>query len=116
MDTTNEFTHQAVTETPREDRSAFIKKLVDMGMRTSHGKPLDNEQEVGDVLGTLVQNKLLSAEDSYKMKDLLKNSDAFRKALSSRVERALGRKGHFSEVQFRELEKRIAALEQKLAV
>ena len=99
----------AVVQQP--DRSDLVRQTVDLGIKAAHGKPDSNEQHLNQVIGSLVQNQLLSADDSYKLKDHLRDTEALDRVLDNRIEAVLHRHGVVTENMLKTLHKRITKLE-----
>lgn len=101
--------------TTSADRSQLLHEAISMTMSTAYGIQRLNENQIGQVLGNLVRSKLLSADDSYKLRDQLLDPSIFEKALDERVEANLRRKGVISEQMVQGLKSRIQELERKVA-
>ena len=81
------------TNTGTEDRSQVLRQLVQSSIDTLVGFQQLNEQQFNQTLGALVRTKALSADDSYKLRDQLTTTEYFEKALDSRIEAILKRRG-----------------------
>ncbi len=88
---------QTLTSAPQEDRSKLLNELVTTAIDAIHGVQRANDHQIGQVLSALVRTKLLSADDSYSLKDQLNDREAIDRALDFRIESALKRKGLLSE-------------------
>ncbi len=87
-------TNPASDTTPgTEDRSQVLRQLIQSSIDTLVGFQQLNEQQFNQTLGALVRTKALSADDSYKLRDQLTTSEYFEKALDSRIEAILKRRG-----------------------
>jgi len=103
--------HDLATPAAAEDRSALLRDAVTLTMEAAHGLQRMNEQQIGNMLGSLVRTKLLSADDSYKLKDRLLNPDEFERALDRRIQASLNRRGFVTEQMFSEMQTRLSNLE-----
>ncbi len=67
-------------------RAEMIQQLVSLALRTTFdGKGID-EQSLMNLLGGLVREKLLSAEDSYKLRDQLLQNRGLDSYIDSRIQ------------------------------
>lgn len=82
--------HAAVPTT--QDRSPLIVETVTMAMNAAYGTKTNEDQQVARVLGELVKTKLLSAEDSYRLRDQLNDSESLSRLIDKRIELALQRR------------------------
>ncbi len=76
-----------------EDRSPVLRQFVQTTIETLVGFQKLNEQQLNQTLGALVRTKALSADDSYTLRDQLLRTDYFDKALDSRIEAVLRKRG-----------------------
>lgn len=76
------------------DRSGLLKETIDIAMNSAFGSQNPDEQKVSQVLGDLVKTKLLTAEESYALRDKLLDSEAFDRFLTERVTAVLKKRGH----------------------
>ena len=101
------------TETTALERINLLKDLVSISVSSAHGIHQFSEQQLGQTIAGLVRNKLLSAEDSYKLQDSLKDTKAFDRMVQSRIDRALEKKGMISQSRINELDSRLSRIEAK---
>lgn len=73
-------------------RTQLILKSVQLAMDAAYGKTLQNEQEITEVLGGLVREKLMSAEDSYRLRDQLLDRKAIDRLIDRQIDRAFLRR------------------------
>lgn len=104
MDTRMQATN-SVTQTSaiQEDRSHLLKDLATLSLEAAHGLQKMSDQQVSQVLSGLVRSKLMSADDSYVLKDRLLDRDAIDRAIDFRIEAALRRRGAVSDELSRKL-------------
>jgi hypothetical protein len=88
----------------QEDRSNLLKDLTNLSIQAAYGVQRLNDQHVNQVLSGLVRAKLLSADDSYLLKDRLLDRDTLDRAIDSRIEAALRRRGVISNELTREMQ------------
>ncbi len=101
------------TPNTSEDRTELLKDAVNLTMEAAYGLQRLDEQQINQLLNGLVRTKLLSADDSYRLRDQLMNEDAFARALDNRVEEVLKRKGLVTESTLQEIRNKISNLEAK---
>ncbi len=101
------------TSTINDDRSGLLGEAVQIAMDCAHGSRPSNEQQVSQVLGNLVRSKLLSADDSYRLRDQLMDTTSFENLVNARIEVALRRRGLMTETALKNLQNRIQHLETK---
>ncbi len=101
---------QMVTE-----REQTLKDLFSIATAVSHGIAPTSETQVHQVLSQLVRQKLLTADDSFRLQDQLRDIDAFDRTLDLRVERALQDRGQITANAIQTLKNRIAQLESAQA-
>ena len=77
---------------PIADRTQLLRDTVTIVMEAAHGLQKVSEPQLAQILSSLVKSKLLSAEDSYRLRDRLADTQAFDKVLERRIKRALIRK------------------------
>lgn len=92
MNTTNTGPNTETT-TGTEDRSQVLRHLIQSSIETLLGFQQLNEQQFNQTLGALVRTKALSADDSYRLRDQLSSAEYFERALDSRIESVLKRRG-----------------------
>lgn len=81
-------------------------------MEASHTGSGVTEQRVAEILGELVRNKLLTAEESYAFRELLLQNNNIESKLDERIQEALNRQGIvLGEDDFQNLEERLNRLE-----
>lgn len=114
------FSSQASVVQPRtqseteDDRLQLLQRLVSAAVDTAHGTTHLNEQQISELLSGLVRFKLLSADDSYKLKDRLSDQNKNNSlVIEERIESALRRRGIITKKMCEELETRIKHLETK---
>jgi len=73
-------------------RTQLILKSVQLAMDAAYGKELNNEHEITEVLGGLVREKLMSAEDSYRLRDQLLDRRAIDRLIDRQIDKALLRR------------------------
>ncbi len=80
-------------ERPREDRSMPLRDLVNLSIETIYGlKPVD-DQQLNQLLSTLVRTKALTADESYLLRDQLQDLEHFERAIDDRISTILKKKG-----------------------
>lgn len=84
-----------------------------MSVSTAHGVNQFSEQQVSQTMAGLVRSKLLNAEDSYKLQDGIKDTQAFEKAIQARIDRILEKKGVISQSRISELNSRLSRIEAR---
>lgn len=70
------------------DRSLLIQKIIKAAFDAAHGVQSIDEQSLMQTLGELVKSKLLTAEDSYALRDRLLDTSRFDKLVEARVKNA----------------------------
>ena len=75
-----------------KNRVELINQSIRLAMDAAYGQPLENEQQITEVLGGLVREKLLSAEDSYRLRDQLLDREALHRLIDRKIETALARR------------------------
>lgn len=83
-------------------------------MSAAHGLQRLNENQISQMLGNLVRTKLLSADDSYRLRDQLLDGGHFEKAFNDRVERILRKSGIVSNAMMESIQNRLKQLEQRV--
>jgi len=96
-----------------EDRSQLLRDAAQLSMEAAHGAETANDQQIGQILGSLVRTKLLSADDSYKLRDRLMDSKGFERNLGGRIEAILKLKGILTVKTIEDLRTRLQTLESK---
>ena len=75
------------------DRSELLRNTVQLSIQAVFGLARLDEQQVSQLLGSLVRSKLLTADDSYRLRDRLLDSTALTRYLDSRIEASLRKRG-----------------------
>jgi polyhydroxyalkanoate synthesis regulator phasin len=95
------------------DRSDLLKEAVALTMAAAHGLQRLSENQISQMLGNLVRTKLLSADDSYRLRDQLLDSGHFEKAFNDRVEASLRRAGIVTNSMMADIQGRLGQIEKK---
>lgn len=101
------------TSAHQEDRSQLLKDAIGITMEAAYGLQKLNEQHISNVLGGLVRSRLLSADDSYRLRDQLMDGESFQKAVDHRIEVTLKRRGLLTSEMVSDLHSRISHLERR---
>ncbi|MDB5036857.1 MAG: hypothetical protein JWQ35_385 [Bacteriovoracaceae bacterium] len=88
---------QPILTASQEDRTKLLKEIATITLEATNGIKKINDQQVSQILGGLVRTKLLSADDSYLLRDRILDTAYLDNALDQRIEAALRRKGIVSE-------------------
>lgn len=96
---------------PTTNRIELLSKSMKMVVDSAFGSQNMSEQEITQTLGELVKSKLLSADDSYSLRDRIMDQESFTRSIDRRVNTALKRKG-FTPVS--ELQARLARMEGRV--
>lgn len=75
------------------NRSALIQKIIGAAFDAAHGIQNMDEQNLMQILGEAVKSKLLTAEDSYTLREQFLNTSKFDELISSRVSQILEKRG-----------------------
>jgi len=97
------------------ERVNLLKDTFSAALDTAHGLQRLNEQQVNQLMSGLVRAKLLNADDSYKLQDLILNFSHFDRTIEKRVEEALRSRGIVTESAYQELQARLGRLETRVA-
>lgn len=93
-----------------QDRTTLLKDVVSMSMAAAYGLQKLDEQQAAQVISGLVRTRLLSAEDSFRLRDELMNDRRFQMAIDSRIESALKRKGCVTNEMLEEIKERVSRI------
>jgi len=74
------------------DTATPIERIVEMATETSFGRKSFSDQQITETLGELVKSRLLTAEDSYRLRDQLTDLDRFDQFLGERLTAILQRR------------------------
>ena len=78
--------------TQENNRAELIANTIQIAMDAAYGASTVNEQNIAHVLGELVRAKLLTAEDSYRLRDQLNDREFLDRILDQRIHLALRRR------------------------
>ena len=82
-----------------------------MSVSSAHGSQQFSEQQLSQTMSGLVRHKLLSADDSYKLQDGLKDTKSFERMIQRRIDRILESKGLMSQSRLNDLSTRLSRIE-----
>jgi len=84
-----------------------------MSVSSAHGSQQFSEQQLSQTMSGLVRHKLLSADDSYKLQDGLKDTKSFERMIQRRIDRIFESKGLLSQSRLNDLSARLSRIETK---
>lgn len=73
------------------NRSHLLRELVNLCMQSLYQREAMSELDINRLLSESVKNKLLSAEESYRLRDLLYQSRSATELIDSRIASRMAR-------------------------
>jgi len=80
------------TASVNSEKSQLIGKICQMAMDATYGMKNFDEQQMSQTIGELVKIKLLSAEDSYRLRDMMGDRSRIDRIIDRHIDRILQRR------------------------
>jgi polyhydroxyalkanoate synthesis regulator phasin len=106
-----------MTESPalESNRNSILQSVVEAAMKVTMGLQRLSEQEIGQLMSGLVKSKLLTAEDTFRLRDQMMDPDLFFKAIDRKIDLYVSRQRIARQQKLLELKERLTRLENRAA-
>jgi len=80
------------TTSVNSEKTQLIGKICQMAMDATYGMKNFDEQQMSQTIGELVKIKLLSAEDSYRLRDMMSDRTRIDRIIDRHIDKILQRR------------------------
>lgn len=77
----------------QKDRTVLLRDMMSLAAEAALDEPTSSTEHMDGLMRELVREKLLSAEDSYRLRDQLTERGRLTKIIDHRIDQALHRRG-----------------------